>query len=712
VDNLVLELFAAVDAGAILSRITNVLSVVLGLGLVIFFHELGHFAVAKWCNVHVERFSIGIGPILWSYQKGETEYALSALPFGGYVKMLGQDDMDPNQMTSSEIAENPRSYSAKSVPQRMAIISAGVIMNIATGFLFFVICYRFGVFETAPVAGGVFPGNPAWEQGLRAGDRLTRINGERILSFSDVMEAIVLSSGSVKIDGVHADGEPFSHTISPLRTSPGRSIGVMPSDTTQIMSKVLSVDAISDAGLPLEKASEDFLPGDRIVSITPGARTGSSVAEDDDSELTAVETKQLYQLRHAEAKYADRMLTYTVERTDQKSDDSRASAGSRQVQIVVPPAEVRSIGLWMAMGPIRAIQIGSIAEKAGLKVGDVIQSVDDLIPGTNYDPLRLPVYFAERAGSPVKVVVDRATTDGNERLEIEVTPTDAPGWFEDILRKTNPLAISSIGVGYQVQPRIVKVLPGSEAEKSGVLAPAMKITHVELIHPAPGSGKPDAFGEKETPEKLDLAVVEKKQPGTADEINWAWAFSMIQMAPERQLRLYYDDGKKQGSVVLSQQEPTPDWYHWSRGFNFSIWRGEEDLQKGETIGQATQLGLRKTRKTMRAIYLSLRALVRGDVAADSMSGPLGIASIGYQVAERGIIPLLMFLAYLSINLAILNFLPIPILDGGHMVFLLWEGITRRKPSPRVIGVAYTIGLMFIISLFAFVMFIDISALWG
>ncbi|MCA9067128.1 MAG: site-2 protease family protein, partial [Planctomycetaceae bacterium] len=112
--------------------------VALGLGMVIFFHELGHFAVAKWCDVQVERFSIGFGPVIWSRTWGETEYALSAIPFGGYVKMLGQDDIDPGQETSTEIAENPRSYTAKSVPQRMAIISAGVIMNVITGFLFYV----------------------------------------------------------------------------------------------------------------------------------------------------------------------------------------------------------------------------------------------------------------------------------------------------------------------------------------------------------------------------------------------------------------------------------------------------------------------------------------------------------------------------------------------------------------------------------------------
>ena len=82
------------------------------------------------------------------------------------------------------------------------------------------------------------------------------------------------------------------------------------------------------------------------------------------------------------------------------------------------------------------------------------------------------------------------------------------------------------------------------------------------------------------------------------------------------------------------------------------------------------------------------------------------------VAERGIIDLVMFLGFLSINLAILNFLPIPILDGGHMVFLLWEGVTRRKPSSKVIGWAHGVGLLFIISLFLFVMWVDISSLWG
>src|SRR5262245_52150347 len=116
-----------------LTNVTSVIVLALGLGLVIFVHELGHFAVAKWVGVLVERFSIGFGPILWSFRRGETEYAISAIPFGGYVKMLGQDDANPNEMVREEIRQNPRSYPAQSVPKRMALISAGVVLNLIVG---------------------------------------------------------------------------------------------------------------------------------------------------------------------------------------------------------------------------------------------------------------------------------------------------------------------------------------------------------------------------------------------------------------------------------------------------------------------------------------------------------------------------------------------------------------------------------------------------
>ncbi len=714
-EDLAFQMIAATEFSAVFTKILNVLSVVLGLGLVIFFHELGHFAVAKWCNVHVERFSIGIGPIFWSRQKGETEYALSVLPFGGYVKMLGQDDMDPNQMTSSEIAENPRAYSAKSVPQRMAIISAGVIMNVLTGFIFFSTCYWFGIFEPAPVAESVIPGSPAWEHGLRGGDRITAINGSDIQSFGDILHSVVLSSGDVTVEGVHSDGSTFKETMTPQKTSPGRSIGFSSARTTHIAEQIdKPAELIADDGLPVRQASGKFQLGDKVLSVTPKPATGDSSADPaaatEPKTAADFETKLRSAMREIEARYSDRELVYRVERRE-KVPEGEKPKDPTIVEITIPPGPVRSLGLWMAMGPVRALQLNSVAEKAGMKVGDLIVSVDGKEPGIDIDPLQLPVYFAQQAGKTVNITVKR-TSDGDQKIELQMIPGDQPGWLNNFYYKTNPLTIPSIGLGYQVQVRIAKVLPGSEAEKLGVFKPGMKITKVDLIHADPGKGNGDAFGDELTPLSRDLSALADKEPGKVEDINWAAAFVDIQRAPKRQIRLYYDDEKEKGSKVLTQFEPATGWSLWFRGLNEGIWLPESELQKGKSLAEASAMGLRRTKSTAISIYMTLRSLGRGDVAVDSLSGPLGIAKIGYMVAERGILDLLMFLGFLSINLAILNFLPIPILDGGHMVFLIYEGVTRRKPSPQVIGYAHLVGLLFIVSLFALVMYVDISALWG
>jgi regulator of sigma E protease len=688
VENVAIEMLAAFDLAATGTKILNALSVVLGLGLVIFFHELGHFAVAKWCNVHVERFSIGIGPILWSRQKGETEYALSALPFGGYVKMLGQDDMDSNQMTSDEIAENPRAYSAKSVPQRMAIISAGVIMNVLTGFLFFMICYRIGVEEPSPIVGSVVPGFPAWNAGVRSGDRITAINGDEVRSFGDIFNAIVLSSGDIRIQGEHEDGSEFDYTMTPERGAVGRSIGISPSLTPRLSPAIADEGRIAMTGLPAEKASAPFRAGDRLLSIQ--SQTIESFS----------------QLQRLTARNSSSELTYVFERSAEAPGGTAADGPSGEVSIVVPPAEVKTIGLWMTMGPVKAIRSGSIAAEAGLKIGDRITAVDGLVIGTDYDALQLPNYFAERAGHEVTISVDRQTpATGTEQLSVKLIPDDTPGWTEIPVYQTSPLPIPAIGAAFQVYPRIARVVPGSEADRAGVFRRDQKITMIALEHPDPEKIIPDAFGGEKTPETLNLAEIEARQPGTPEDINWAYAFVAIQQAPNRHVRLYIEDGETTSAHLLQEREAAEGWYTWIRGING--WENAVEKQKAATLGDAVALGVRKTRNTGINIYMTLRSLLRRDLPVDSLSGPLGIVNIGYRVAEKGMTDLLLFLGFLSINLAVINFLPIPVLDGGHMVFLLWEGVSRRKPNAKVIGWAHALGILFIISLFVFVMYLDI-----
>ena len=131
--------------------------VAVGLGFVIFIHELGHFLAAKWCDVHVQTFSIGFGPALpgCSFQYGETTYKIGLLPLGGYVQMVGEG-------TEADEDENyPRSFKNKTVVQRMLIISAGVVMNVLLGCVCFIVVYRFhGVRCRRPSSGAWTPARP------------------------------------------------------------------------------------------------------------------------------------------------------------------------------------------------------------------------------------------------------------------------------------------------------------------------------------------------------------------------------------------------------------------------------------------------------------------------------------------------------------------------------------------------------------------------
>lgn len=174
---------------ASLSWLINIAKVALGLGFVIFLHELGHFLLAKWNGVKVEKFSIGFGPTLLGFKKGETEYVIAAIPLGGFVKMLGEGPEEEANKSS-----DPRAYPNKSVGARMAIISAGVIMNVILGMACFVYAYGQGMVKVAPRIGAVKAGSPAYIAGMRVGDEIVSMDGRDNLTFESITLKVHLSS--------------------------------------------------------------------------------------------------------------------------------------------------------------------------------------------------------------------------------------------------------------------------------------------------------------------------------------------------------------------------------------------------------------------------------------------------------------------------------------------------------------------------------------
>lgn len=165
---------------------TTILSTVIVLGILIFVHELGHFLVAKRSGVTVLRFSLGFGPKIVSMTRGGTEYRLSMIPLGGYVKMLGEDNEE-------ELTEEQRagSFSEQPVGKRMGIVFAGPAMNFVLAILIFTFLFAFsGIPERAPEIGSVNPGSPAEMAGLQPADRVLAVNGKPINTWEELSESI------------------------------------------------------------------------------------------------------------------------------------------------------------------------------------------------------------------------------------------------------------------------------------------------------------------------------------------------------------------------------------------------------------------------------------------------------------------------------------------------------------------------------------------
>ena len=164
------------------------------LSLLIFFHELGHFSVAKLFGVKVEVFSIGFGKKLFKKVYKGTEYCISAIPLGGYVQMKGQDDLNP-----AASSQDKDSYNAKSPWQRIAILLAGPGANFLLAFVLYLVMANIGVDKLAPTIGKVFPNSAAYKAQLLKNDKILEINGQKIATWDDIKGIIEHSNGKLII---------------------------------------------------------------------------------------------------------------------------------------------------------------------------------------------------------------------------------------------------------------------------------------------------------------------------------------------------------------------------------------------------------------------------------------------------------------------------------------------------------------------------------
>ena len=199
-----------------MSIIWTILLTLLMFGIIIFVHEGGHLLCAKACGIYVEEFSVGMGPLLFSFTKGDTKYSLRLLPIGGYCKMPGEDGE----------SEYENGFDKKSVPKRMLVVAGGALFNLLFAMILFIVAFMgLGVSTSEPIIGEVSEGYPAYEAGLEEGDRIVSINGTAVEGWEDMTALIRENLGNEMAVTVERGNETLELSMTPVENENG--VGVI-----------------------------------------------------------------------------------------------------------------------------------------------------------------------------------------------------------------------------------------------------------------------------------------------------------------------------------------------------------------------------------------------------------------------------------------------------------------------------------------------------
>ena len=236
------------------------------LGVLVAFHELGHFLAARWVGVKVLKFSLGFGPKIFGRQVGETEYLLSAIPLGGYVKLFGEDDTE-----AATPEDRRRSFAHQGLWGKVLIVAAGPGFNFILAYLIFAGWLSTGAPLFVPTfrdlsaeVEALVPGSPAATAGMEIGDRIITVNGKDISTKSELLDAVAKSKGQPIPLEVRRGGQTKPLNVTPIPASgevatgedPLYTIGV--EETPPLVTSVMHGSPASAAG---------FQAGDRVVAI-------------------------------------------------------------------------------------------------------------------------------------------------------------------------------------------------------------------------------------------------------------------------------------------------------------------------------------------------------------------------------------------------------------------------------------------------------------
>jgi regulator of sigma E protease len=704
----------------------NLLLVALGFGAVVIVHEFGHFIVAKLSDIKVQAFSIGFPPILLTIRRtdaglhfcllpgpvenpddkreglfsftigklaasrrrgepaspqGETEYRIGLIPFGGFVKMLGQEDTGPVEKT-----DDPRSFANKPMLTRIAVVSAGVVFNALSAFVIFIIVFLVGIELTPPVVGGVLPNSPAALAGIQPGDRIIQINENTDLDFSNIAIAAALSDRdeAVKLKVKHEDGLLENISIQ-AQSSPDSSLRLF--------------GIVRPESLTIEKVSKP-----NVLFDATGLKPGDTIRKADGKEVNTS-----WQLEKIVQEHIKPTISLTVDRHE--PDTGQINSVQTQVPLYIPKSnynfksEYDLAHICSIVPRLRIVEVlepkpPSFLEKllALLRVKGYRSSYVPLLlkPGdiiTAVDQIELPSF---------KELRDITSKHEDKKLSVSILRPDDKDDAQQGPQHYTPMTLT-------VYPRR---LPGSDRVQIGILTvldfeePIVASTVATKNGPEPlpiprGARITHADG-IEVSSFYDLVEIIRSNPGRRINIDWQKSTESASTASPSQDEA--DPDRQDSGTAVLEIPANNDHITVQAIFAELIpFKELKELYKATGPVNAIQMGCNKTLMFIAQAYTTIKGLFARLVSPKTLVGPLGILKMTYTiVAEQPLSYYFYFLGVISAIIAVMNFLPLPILDGGLVVLLLVEKLKGSPIGERTQAALTYAGLAFILALFLYV----------
>ncbi|HOK65952.1 MAG TPA: site-2 protease family protein [Anaerohalosphaeraceae bacterium] len=674
--------------------------VLLGFGGVIFVHELGHFLVAKLGGIKVEAFSIGFPPTILSIRKlkkgfrirlfprknieetlqegdSETEYWLGLIPFGGFVKMLGQSDSG-----TAEKTDDPRSFANRPIWIRICVVAAGVLFNVLSAVILFMGLYLHGLDQQPAVVGGVVPNSPAEAAGFRPGDRIIAVNGKSFVGdfvdFSMISLAAALGpKGETTTFTVrHPDGRverlKAVSELAAADTQRLRQFGIEPAST-------LEIPDWEEPEWKQQLTESGFEPGDVILAVD-----GKSV-------------KTSWELKEAIRRSVKPEVNLTVQRKGAKPGEPLTTVAIPLEPKILYPNFRKEYDLANFYSLIPRLQVEQVFEPTSsegflqrilqrfstavlrrpvqkemqpnpFKKGDILLQVADCFCPT-FAEYRQAIENHKDKTLSVKVL--RTDSDGQNRIvDISTRPTVQPG--------TKNRLWLGISLRFDME--------------NPVVAQTLDTVSVDAL-PIPRGARIERVDGQPVKNFYEIAEIFHRNAGQQIGIDY---------------RLSETEAGSAALLIPNIEGLMHVWSETTRPIPLTLL---EEKAKTSNPAKAVAMGAKKTWYFIATTYLTLKGLFTRDVPTSALSGPVGILSISYQVAQESFIKFLYFMGLISACIAVMNLLPIPVVDGGVILFLLIEKI-KGSPIPEKVqaGITYA-GVVFLLAVFLWITYNDIHRIF-